>query len=129
MLKTHRFTGLFAFLITRAGVPDAIGHWLQEVLKSPAYFLLGVTGQVEIGLQPRRQPGAARPNADQGGVGCAAQQAAHALAQGGVERFGVEVEGRRRAHPACWLKYCSRIRAAEVASTSAAPTANAAVVV
>ena len=34
--------GLFAFLITRAGVPDAIGHWLEEVLKSPAYFLLGV---------------------------------------------------------------------------------------
>ncbi len=34
--------GLFAFLITRAGVPDAIGVWLKEVLKSPAYFLLGV---------------------------------------------------------------------------------------
>jgi C4-dicarboxylate transporter, DctM subunit len=34
--------GLFAFLITRAGVPDAIGAWLKEVLKSPAYFLLGV---------------------------------------------------------------------------------------
>ena len=34
--------GLFAFLITRAGVPDAIGHWLEDVLKSPAYFLLGV---------------------------------------------------------------------------------------
>ncbi len=34
--------GLFAFLITRAGVPEAIGHWLQDVLKSPAYFLLGV---------------------------------------------------------------------------------------
>jgi C4-dicarboxylate transporter, DctM subunit len=34
--------GLFAFLITRAGIPDAIGHWLQEVLKSPAMFLLGV---------------------------------------------------------------------------------------
>ncbi|MEI8030374.1 MAG: TRAP transporter large permease [Comamonadaceae bacterium] len=34
--------GLFAFLITRAGVPDAIGHWLQEVLKTPGYFLLGV---------------------------------------------------------------------------------------
>lgn len=34
--------GLFAFLITRAGVPEAIGTWLQEVLKSPAYFLLGV---------------------------------------------------------------------------------------
>ncbi len=34
--------GLFAFLITRAGVPDAIGKWLQEVLKNPAMFLLGV---------------------------------------------------------------------------------------
>ena len=34
--------GLFAFLITRAGVPEAIGLWLQEVLQSPAYFLLGV---------------------------------------------------------------------------------------
>jgi tripartite ATP-independent transporter DctM subunit len=34
--------GLFAFLITRAGVPDAIGHWLEEVLKTPAMFLLGV---------------------------------------------------------------------------------------
>jgi tripartite ATP-independent transporter DctM subunit len=34
--------GLFAFLITRAGVPDAIGVWLKEVLKSPGYFLLGV---------------------------------------------------------------------------------------
>jgi tripartite ATP-independent transporter DctM subunit len=28
--------GLFAFLITRAGVPDAIGVWLKDVLKSPA---------------------------------------------------------------------------------------------
>ena len=34
--------GLFAFLITRAGVPDAIGVWLKEVLQSPALFLLGV---------------------------------------------------------------------------------------
>jgi len=34
--------GLFAFLITRAGVPDAIGRWLQEVLQSPTMFLLGV---------------------------------------------------------------------------------------
>ena len=34
--------GLFAFLITRAGVPDAIGHWLQEVLRSPGMFLLGI---------------------------------------------------------------------------------------
>ena len=40
--------GLFAFLITRAGVPDAIGHWLQEVLKSPAMFLLGVNGALFI---------------------------------------------------------------------------------
>jgi len=34
--------GLFAFLLTRAGVPDAIGQWLSEVLQSPAMFLLGV---------------------------------------------------------------------------------------
>jgi tripartite ATP-independent transporter DctM subunit len=34
--------GLFAFLITRAGVPDAIGQYLKEVLQSPALFLLGV---------------------------------------------------------------------------------------
>jgi len=34
--------GLFAFLITRAGVPAVIGNWLQEVLQSPFYFLLGV---------------------------------------------------------------------------------------
>ena len=40
--------GLFAFLITRAGVPDAIGHWLQEVLKSPTMFLLGVNAALFI---------------------------------------------------------------------------------
>jgi tripartite ATP-independent transporter DctM subunit len=34
--------GLFAFLITRAGVPDAIGRWLEAVLQSPELFLLGV---------------------------------------------------------------------------------------
>ena len=34
--------GLFAYLITRAGVPDAIGHWLEAVLQSPMLFLLGV---------------------------------------------------------------------------------------
>jgi C4-dicarboxylate transporter, DctM subunit len=40
--------GLFAFLITRAGVPDAIGHWLQEVLKSPVLFLLGVNAALFV---------------------------------------------------------------------------------
>jgi C4-dicarboxylate transporter, DctM subunit len=40
--------GLFAFLITRAGVPDAIGLWLKDVLKSPAYFLLGVNAALFI---------------------------------------------------------------------------------
>ena len=34
--------GLFAFLITRAGIPDAIGLWLKDVLQSPGWFLLGV---------------------------------------------------------------------------------------
>ena len=40
--------GLFAFLITRAGVPEMIGLWLQEVLKSPAYFLLGVNAALFV---------------------------------------------------------------------------------
>jgi C4-dicarboxylate transporter, DctM subunit len=40
--------GLFAFLITRAGVPDAIGVFLKETLKSPAYFLLGVNAALFI---------------------------------------------------------------------------------
>ena len=40
--------GLFAFLITRAGVPEAIGLWLQGVLKSPAMFLLGVNAALFI---------------------------------------------------------------------------------
>ena len=40
--------GLFAFLITRAGVPDAIGRWLEAVLQSPAMFLLGVNGALFI---------------------------------------------------------------------------------
>src|SRR5687767_12291840 len=40
--------GLFAFLITRAGVPDAIGRWLEAVLQSPAIFLLGVNAALFI---------------------------------------------------------------------------------
>lgn len=31
--------GLFAFLITRAGGPDAIGRWLELALQSPTMFL------------------------------------------------------------------------------------------
>jgi C4-dicarboxylate transporter, DctM subunit len=40
--------GLFAFLITRAGVPDAIGQWLKEILQSPALFLLGVNATLFV---------------------------------------------------------------------------------
>ncbi len=40
--------GLFAFLITRAGVPDAIGQYLKEVLQSPAMFLLGVNAALFV---------------------------------------------------------------------------------
>ncbi len=40
--------GLFAFLITRAGVPDAIGQWLKEVLQTPVWFLLGVNAALFI---------------------------------------------------------------------------------
>jgi C4-dicarboxylate transporter, DctM subunit len=40
--------GLFAYLITRAGVPEAIGRWLEEVLRSPAYFLIGVNAALFV---------------------------------------------------------------------------------
>jgi tripartite ATP-independent transporter DctM subunit len=40
--------GLFAFLITRAGIPEAIGVWLKAVLDSPAYFLLGVNAALFV---------------------------------------------------------------------------------
>ena len=40
--------GLFAFSITRAGVPAAIGLWLEDVLKSPIYFLLGINAALFI---------------------------------------------------------------------------------
>ncbi len=40
--------GLFAYLITRAGVPEAIGTWLTDVLRSPAWFLLGVNAALFV---------------------------------------------------------------------------------
>jgi tripartite ATP-independent transporter DctM subunit len=40
--------GLFAYLITRAGVPDAIGQWLKAVLEEPALFLLGVNAALFV---------------------------------------------------------------------------------
>ncbi len=40
--------GLFAFLITRAGVPEEIGRWLQAVLESPALFLIGVNAALFV---------------------------------------------------------------------------------
>ena len=40
--------GMFAYLITRAGVPDLIGRWLVEVLQSPAVFLLGVNAALFV---------------------------------------------------------------------------------
>jgi tripartite ATP-independent transporter DctM subunit len=40
--------GLFAFLITRAGIPDAIGLWLKDALQSPAWFLFGVNAALFV---------------------------------------------------------------------------------
>jgi tripartite ATP-independent transporter DctM subunit len=40
--------GLFSYLITRAGVPDAIGAFLVEWLRSPALFLLGVNAALFV---------------------------------------------------------------------------------
>ncbi len=40
--------GLFSYLITRAGVPEKIGAFLVEWLKSPTLFLLGVNGALFV---------------------------------------------------------------------------------
>jgi C4-dicarboxylate transporter, DctM subunit len=40
--------GLFSFMITRAGVPEAIGAFLADTLKSPTYFLLGVNAALFV---------------------------------------------------------------------------------
>jgi C4-dicarboxylate transporter, DctM subunit len=40
--------GLFAYLITRAGVPAAIGEWLKAVLQNPLLFLLGVNAALFV---------------------------------------------------------------------------------
>ncbi len=40
--------GLFSYLITRAGVPDAIGVFLVEWLQSPMLFLLGVNAALFV---------------------------------------------------------------------------------
>ena len=40
--------GVFAYMITRAGIPEAIGLWLTEILSSPAWFLLGVNATLFV---------------------------------------------------------------------------------
>jgi C4-dicarboxylate transporter DctM subunit len=40
--------GLFSFLISRAGIPDALGAWLGDVLQSPFWFLLGVNAALFV---------------------------------------------------------------------------------
>jgi C4-dicarboxylate transporter, DctM subunit len=40
--------GLFAYLITRAGIPEQIGAFLKETLKTPQMFLLGVNGALFV---------------------------------------------------------------------------------
>jgi tripartite ATP-independent transporter DctM subunit len=40
--------GLFAYLVTRAGVPEAIGVWLKDVLHGPTTFLLGVNAALFV---------------------------------------------------------------------------------
>ncbi|MDP1998591.1 MAG: TRAP transporter large permease subunit, partial [Rhodoferax sp.] len=40
--------GLFAFLITRAGIPEAIGLGLKDMLQSPVWFLLGVNAALFV---------------------------------------------------------------------------------
>jgi len=40
--------GLFAYLITRAGVPEAIGVWLEHVLHNGTTFMLGVNAALFV---------------------------------------------------------------------------------
>ena len=40
--------GVFAYMITRAGIPEAIGLRLTEILSSPAWFLLGVNATLFV---------------------------------------------------------------------------------
>jgi C4-dicarboxylate transporter, DctM subunit len=40
--------GLFAYLTTRAGIPDQIGVYLKETLQSPMMFLLGVNAALFV---------------------------------------------------------------------------------
>jgi tripartite ATP-independent transporter DctM subunit len=40
--------GLFSFMLTRAGIPEMIGNFLAETLKSPALFLLGVNAALFV---------------------------------------------------------------------------------
>jgi tripartite ATP-independent transporter DctM subunit len=40
--------GLFSYLITRAGVPEAIGAFLVAQLQSPALFLLGINAALFV---------------------------------------------------------------------------------
>jgi TRAP-type C4-dicarboxylate transport system permease large subunit len=40
--------GFFAYLITRAGIPEQIGTFLKETLKSREYFLLGVNASLFV---------------------------------------------------------------------------------
>jgi tripartite ATP-independent transporter DctM subunit len=40
--------GVFAYMITRAGIPEALGAWLTEILKSPAWFLFGINAALFV---------------------------------------------------------------------------------
>jgi C4-dicarboxylate transporter, DctM subunit len=40
--------GLFAYLTTRAGIPDQIGMYLKETLQNPMMFLLGVNAALFV---------------------------------------------------------------------------------
>ncbi|MEI2417953.1 TRAP transporter large permease [Orrella sp. JC864] len=40
--------GLFAFMITRAGIPAEIGNFLKDTLTSPLWFLLGVNAALFV---------------------------------------------------------------------------------
>ena len=98
--------GLFAFLITRAGVPDAIGHWLQEVLQVARLFPAGRECRAVPDRHVHRdQRGHHRAGADPGAGGDALRHRPGALRPGhggepgaGHDHAAVRREPVRRLH-------------------------------
>ncbi len=111
-----------------AGVQTAGGEVVA--VKGRRHHAVGLR-QLQVGVQPLRQPGAAGIDADeQGRLGLRRDSAANLREQLGVERLGVWRGGdwgsRRGRHGQRCCRYCSTMSWAAALSTSLAPSSSAA---